>query len=118
MNRFFTLMLHGDNLSRSAYNVLVRQAVDRQTPATTAGIAAGLELLSSIDLRAQLYRLSMPVLVMHGKQDAIVPFAASLALAECLPDSRLQKFTACGHAPFLTQAQTFNAFLEAWCQTL
>ena len=118
MNRFFALMLHGDELSRSAYNALAREAINRQSPTTAAGISAGLELLSSIDLRAQLHELSMPTLIMHGEQDAIVPFAASRALAKALPNAQLQGFGACGHAPFLTQAQTFNNSLEAWCQTL
>ncbi len=118
MNRFFALMMLGDDLSRSAYNTLARVAVDRQSPTTAAGITAGLELLSTIDLRGQLHALSMPTLIMHGKQDAIVPFAASLAMAKALPNAQAQKFEACGHAPFLTQAQTFNNSLEAWCQTL
>lgn len=118
INRFFALMLHGDGLSRSAYNNLARAAVNRQSPTTAAGLSAGLELLSTIDLRNQLHALSMPTLLMHGEQDAIVPFAASLALAEDLPDRQLQRFEVCGHAPFLTQPDAFNTILNKWCQTL
>jgi len=118
MNRFFALMMIGDGLSRSAYNTLAREAVNRQLPTTAAGIKAGLELLSTIDLRDQLHALSMPTLIMHGKQDAIVPFSASRALAKALPDSQLKKFEACGHAPFLTQPEAFNISLNNWWQTL
>ena len=118
MNRFFALMMIGDGLSRSAYNTLAREAVNRQSPTTTAGIKTGLELLSTIDLRAQLHALSMPTLIMHGKQDAIVPFAASRALANTLPNAQLQAFEACGHAPFLTQAEAFNTILNNWWHTL
>jgi pimeloyl-[acyl-carrier protein] methyl ester esterase len=118
MNRFFALMLHGDEFSRSTYNALARAAINRQSPTTAAGISAGLELLSSIDLRAKLHELSMPTLIMHGEQDAIVPFAASRALADNLPDSQLQRFEACGHAPFLTQPEAFNTILNNWWQTL
>jgi pimeloyl-[acyl-carrier protein] methyl ester esterase len=118
MNRFFALMMLGDGLSRSAYNALARQAVNRQSPTTEAGIATGLELLSNIDLRDQIHGLHIPALVMHGEQDAIVPFTASLALAEDLPDSRLQAFSHCGHAPFLTQPEAFNTSLSNWWQTL
>ena len=88
------------------------------SPTTKAGISAGLELLSTIDLRDQFHALSMPTLFIHGEQDSIVPFAASRALAEDLPDSQLQRFKACGHAPFLTQPETFNTILNKWCQTL
>ena len=118
MNRFFALMILGDGLSRSAYNALARQAVNRQCPTTAAGITTGLALLISIDLRDQLHGLSMPTLVMHGEQDAIVPFAAGLALVEALPDSRLQAFSHCGHAPFLTQPEAFNTSLYNWWQIL
>ena len=118
MSRFFALMLHGDRLSRSDYNALTREAVNRRSPASPAGIRAGLELLSGMDLRDQLRGLSIPALVMHGKQDVIVPFAASLILAEALPNSQLQQFEACGHAPFLTQAQKFNLLLKTWWQSV
>lgn len=118
MSRFFALMMHGDNLSRSAYNTLAREAVNKQSPTTAAGIKAGLELLSTIDLRAQLDALSMPTLIIHGKQDAIVPFAASCALADTLPNARLQTFEDCGHAPFLTQPEAFNTILNNWWKTL
>ena len=118
MSRFFALMMIGDNLSRSAYNTLVREAVNRQAPTTAAGIRAGLELLDTIDLRSQLHTLSMPTLMMHGKQDAIIPFAASRSMANTLPNAQLQAFEACGHAPFLTQTETFNTILNNWCQSL
>ena len=112
------MMMMGDNLSRSAYNTLTREGVNRQSPTTAAGIKAGLELLSTIDLRSQFHALSMPTLIMHGKQDAIVPFAASRAMANTLPKAQLQAFEACGHAPFLTQAEAFNTILNNWCQSL
>jgi pimeloyl-[acyl-carrier protein] methyl ester esterase len=118
MNRFFALMMFGDNLSRKTYNDLASEAVNRQSPTTTAGITGGLELLSTIDLRDRLHKLSMPILLMHGEQDAIVPFAASHALAEDLPNSQLQRFEACGHAPFLTKPEAFNTILNKWFQTL
>ncbi len=118
MSRFFALTLHGDGLSRSTYNNLARQAVNRQTPVTMAGITTGLELLSTIDLRDQLHTLSLPTLIVHGTQDAIVPFAASRALAKALPNNQLQTFETCGHAPFLTQPEAFNTFLNNWRQTL
>jgi pimeloyl-[acyl-carrier protein] methyl ester esterase len=118
MSRFFALMMLGDKLSRTAYNTLAREAVNRQSPTTAAGIRAGLELLSSIDLRDQLHRLSVPTLIMHGKQDTIAPIAASRALANTLLNARLKEFEACGHAPFLTQPEAFNTILNKWCQSL
>ena len=118
MNRFFALMLHGDHLPRSTYNALARAAVNRQSPTTAAGITAGLELLSTIDLRTQLHGLAMPTLIMHGELDAIVPIAASRAMAKALPNAELHELKACGHAPFLTRPEAFNTILNHWWLTL
>jgi len=118
MSRFFALMLHGDGLGRRDYNALAKECVDRRHPATAAGLEAGLSLLAGMDLRPNLAELKLPTLVMHGEQDAVVPVSAGRALAAALPHSRFHGFSQCGHAPFLTQPESFNRTLEAWCQTL
>ncbi len=118
LSRFFALMLHGDGLSRAAFNRLARQAVNRQHPTSQAGLEQGLHLLSELDLRADVTPRSVPTLILHGEQDAIVPFAAGQALTRQMPQAGLQAFADCGHAPFLSQAHKFNDTLEAWCQTL
>lgn len=115
-NRFFTLMLHGDDLPRSRYNELARQAVDRQYPATSSGLSAGLALLASLDLRQSLPPADMPVLLMHGEQDAIVPVAAGRWLAERLSGVQTHYPDGCGHAPFLSQPDRFNTILKEWWQ--
>jgi len=116
LNRFFALMLHGDALSRSDYNQLARQAVDRTHPVTAAGLAAGLELLATMDLRHRLPPADMPLLIMHGEQDAIVPVAAGRWLAEQLPAAHVHFADACGHAPFLSSPHRFNTILKEWWQ--
>jgi pimeloyl-[acyl-carrier protein] methyl ester esterase len=118
MSRFFSLILHGDELPRSAFNQLARQAVDRQHPASFPGLAQGLELLNSMDLRGQLDGITMPTLILHGEQDAIVPVAAGRELAGCIPHAVSHILPGCGHAPFLTKAKVFNDILEAWCRAL
>jgi len=118
LSRFFALMLHGDGLSRRQYQQLARQAVDRAHPPSQTALAAGLQWLARFDLRSDLPRLKLPCLVMYGDGDGIVPPAAGHFLAGRLPDVREFVFPACGHAPFLTQAETFNQQLEAWCRTI
>lgn len=118
MSRFFAMMLHGDGLARREYNILAKECVDRRHPATATGLEAGLSLLAEMDLRLYLANLSFPTLVMHGEQDAVIPVGAGRALAAELPRSRFHSFAQCGHAPFLTQPQSFNRTLEAWCKTL
>lgn len=118
LGRFFALMLQGDALPRSSFNALAREAVDRQHPPSPLGLAAGLELLAGLDLRPILSGITQPAWVAHGDRDAIIPQAAGRELAERLPQAAWQGFAHCGHAPFLTQAETFQHTLEAWCRNI
>jgi len=118
MGRFFMLMLQGDSISRSDYNRIAKVAIDKQHPPTQTTLAKGLQALESNDLRERISSITVPVLVMHGAEDAIVPVEAGAWLAEMLPQATWQRFDACGHAPFLTQAETFNETLEQWCDTI
>jgi len=118
LNRFFALMLHGDGLNRSEYNMLAKQAVDRQCPASQVGLSAGLELLGTIDTRKLIGDISVPTLVMHGEQDAIVSVDSGRWLAQAMTGSRMHLFRNCGHAPFLTQPEIFNRTLINWWKTL
>jgi len=114
LGRFFALMLQGDEIERRRYLAIVRQAVDRRNPTTRAGLEAGLSLLDTLDLRLSLADVTLPTLVVHGRQDAIVPIAAGYFLARQLPQAGMHTLQA-GHALHLTQAQALNEKLEAWC---
>lgn len=72
---------------------------------------------SQPDLPAQLPRLTLPVLVITGDDDRIVPTEQSIRLAGELPQAQLAVMEACGHtpheecpAPTLAAIQSFLAF--------
>lgn len=44
-------------------------------------------------------RVCVPVLLIWGKRDAMVPHAGSAKLLDAVPDSRLETLDACGHCP-------------------
>lgn len=118
LNRFFALMLHGDDLNRGDYNALAKQAVNRNHPPSPAGMRGGLDLLAGLDNRRKLGELTVPALILHGEQDAIVSAQAALRMAELIPEHQLHLFPDCGHAPFLTQPELFNKYLKHWWNTL
>lgn len=62
------------------------------------------------DLTARLGELAMPVLVVTGDDDRIVPTADSVRVAGEIADAQLVILPACGHVP---QEECPNAFLEA-----
>jgi len=118
MQRFFRLMLHGDNIDRQAFNHFAHIAINKLTRPTLAGLKAGLDLLSSLDERANLSDVLCPTLIFHGNNDAIVPVSAGRYLAKQISNAKYHEFEECGHAPFLTHDTAFNQTLELWWKNL
>lgn len=59
--------------------------------------------------RAELRGITQPVLLVHGYDDQIIPFArSSLPLMEVLPDADLLAFGSCGHWVMIERTQDFN----------
>ncbi len=81
-------------------------------------LASALSLLDDLhgsDIREDLRRIAVPSLIVHGRNDRIIPLEvtgvwtgslASRANITVVPD--------CGHAPFLTRPEVFNRVLEAF----
>jgi pimeloyl-[acyl-carrier protein] methyl ester esterase len=111
---FLELQVRGSPGWASALGVL-QAALAAHGRGDPAALAAGLELLASVDLRAQLPRLAAPTLVLYGERDRITPAAASRALAQALPHAQALGFARAAHTPFLTQpaaiAQAVREFL-------
>lgn len=62
---------------------------------------------------AAVATLTMPALVLHGDEDATVPFAYGVELAETLPDSRFVKVDGAGHNFIVAgNAQATKAVLD------
>ncbi|HOU14679.1 MAG TPA: alpha/beta hydrolase [Anaerolineae bacterium] len=64
----------------------------------------------SPDLTARFAELALPILVITGDDDRIVPTAQSVRLAEELPGAQLAVIPNCGHVP---QEECPDAWLEA-----
>jgi pimeloyl-ACP methyl ester carboxylesterase len=59
-----------------------------------------------------LQRLSVPVLCVHGDQDAIVTVASSQHNARTIPGARLSLYRGIGHSPFFEDTERFNRELR------
>lgn len=79
-------------------------------PETTVALQC-LEALTEADVRHLLAAIDLPVLVINGDQDKICLPEASGYLARHLADCRQVEFSGCGHAPFLTRSDQFDAVL-------
>ena len=65
------------------------------TPVSTA--PAQMAAIAGHDTRGRLHELAMPVLVVHGQEDALVPPSAAEDLARLIPGARLVLIPHCGH---------------------
>ena len=75
----------------------------------------GIVAFSQTDFTEDLKKISVPVLVMHGDDDQIVPYADSGPLsAELLRNSTLKTYKGFPHGMPTTEADTINADLLAF----
>ncbi len=76
-------------------------------------LVAGLEYLLAADVRKKVLPIEIPVLILHGSQDRIIPPAAAEWLHAHLPTSRLHLFEHHGHA---LPSHNFDKILDAIAQ--
>src|SRR5207244_12453952 len=70
----------------------------------------GVVAFSQTDFTEELKKITVPVLVMHGDDDQIVPYADSSPLsAKLLRNSRLKTYKGFPHGMPTTEADTINA---------
>lgn len=70
--------------------------------------------MPAIDISPWLARIRVPVLLVAGLDDPIVPAQESSRMATLLPDASLRLIAACGHVPFLEQPVIFRDVVDAW----
>lgn len=71
-----------------------------------------------VDGRDRLYlAVDLPLLVVWGAKDAIIPVAHGRAVAEQLPSARFEVFEKSGHFPHLTEPLRLAGVVEDWMAT-
>ncbi len=106
LSRFLALQAHGGDASKETIRRL-REQFFLRGEAATDDLQAGLDILLQTDLRAEIGRLAMPALVLHGDYDRLAPVDAGVWLAEQLPAATLRVCRGASHAPFLSHPAWF-----------
>ena len=70
------------------------------------------------NLGGVLHKLTMPVLLIWGKEDKITPPFVGEEFHKLLPNSELIILDHCGHAPMMEKPGEFNLILEEFLQKL
>jgi pimeloyl-ACP methyl ester carboxylesterase len=75
------------------------------------GMTAGLE---SPEVEKQVANLRVPILVIAGSEDTLVPPAETEALARLIPGAQLNLIPRAGHLVAIEQAAAFNEVMRNW----
>lgn len=69
----------------------------------TSGLPDGLQILETADLRSMALPETMPILLIHGAQDALMPIEAARALRNAFPSANLLEIPDAGHCPLFSE---------------
>jgi pimeloyl-ACP methyl ester carboxylesterase len=79
------------------------------------GFVAGLRAIFDYAYRERLPEIEIPVLIVWGREDMLVPVADAFRYAELIgPNARVEIFDDTGHVPMLERPSRFNALLRAF----
>ena len=108
INRFLAIQAMGSPSAREDIRRLRNEVLAAPLP-HPAALALGLSLLETLDLRAELVQLRMPVLQLFGRLDGLVPVAVAEKIRTLQPEAGVEIFSASSHAPFITEPERFVA---------
>lgn len=102
--------LISDDLARMRYEASIVDGADqrfaRMFPAPRQ---RWIDAMASAD--EEIAAIAAPTLLVHGRDDRVIPLATSLRLLELIPDAQLHAFGQCGHWTQIERADEFSRLL-------
>ncbi|MEO1750796.1 alpha/beta fold hydrolase [Thiofaba sp. EF100] len=111
LQRFLALQAVGAEGAREIRARLV-EVVAESPPASEEALRAGLAILRDTDLSASLGGLDLPVQVLLGERDRIVPPCVAEMYRQALPHAEIRIQAGAGHAPFLHAPDLLGRWLD------
>lgn len=111
VQQFLALQALGSPEARRQVQQL-RQSLHERPLATAEALTAGLHLLRDADLRPLVPALQLPVALLYGERDTLVPIGAAHWLQAQLPQARSLMLSQSAHAPFLTHGRECAALIR------
>jgi len=105
LKHFVTLQFYGADVSHETIRQ-VQQDTLKYQPHQQA-LQAGLELLLTTDLRAELSTVTQPTLFVFGEHDVIVPVEVAKHINQLSPQAQIATIANASHAPFLSHQALF-----------
>lgn len=111
LQRFIALQSVGAADARAVRERLMDRVLAAPAPASQA-LVAGLRILRATDLREKLAHIRMPVRVVLGGRDRIVPPCVAGLYAEAWPEASIEVLPEAGHAPFVHSPERVAGWLD------
>jgi pimeloyl-[acyl-carrier protein] methyl ester esterase len=109
--RFLSLQVNGMPDSKNLLKVL-KEAVFECAAPDQATLQGGLNILEQADMRPVLAGLKIPVSVILGGLDTLVPVAVGEKMQQLLPSLELNIIDRAGHVPFLSHSRETLAIIS------
>ena len=107
--------LLGDDLAALRYQARIRPGV--QEAFHTMFPEPRQAALDALCLpEGQVRRIATPTLLVHGRDDQVIPLEASLRLLDLIDDTRLHVFGRCGHWTQIERSEEFAALISDFLQ--
>lgn len=104
--RFLSLQARNGEGLRTVMKYLRVGLFAKGRPSTEV-LKAGLNVLLDTDLRGVAGDYKMPLTILHGERDMLVPVVAARWMGARVAGSRLELIPGCAHAPFLSHPEVF-----------
>ena len=63
---------------------------------------------------ADIRAIDVPAMVVHGREDKVIPVANAHRLFELLPDAEMHLFSRCGHWTQIEKRERFDALVSGF----
>jgi pimeloyl-[acyl-carrier protein] methyl ester esterase len=109
--RFLSLQVNNLPDYKTLLRSLKSAVLECEAP-DNATLQGGLDILKHADLRPALFSASVPVSVILGTRDTLVPVSAGQNMQELAPEITLDIIDKAGHVPFLSHPQEVSAIIS------
>jgi len=106
LERFLAIQAMG-SLNARQNTKTIKHAVQQYPQPSPVALAAGLDMLNNIDLRAQFKKLSIPCHMFLGQLDTLVPDKIAVAVQQLNAKVTIEIISDASHAPFISNTEQF-----------
>ena len=114
IERFLAIQAMGSESARDDIKQLKLLLNECPAPKEQA-LSAGLDILQHDDLRAMFAQLTVPIVGIFGRLDALVPYRALKKMQALQPNFDYEVIDKASHAPFISHKEAFITALKSVC---